>query len=106
MCCCLKTLDLCTVPICGRLELNVTAMDAGSPGGTSYKLVLDFLSYQISVEQEQVEGQNVSFDVSMLNENYQYTGQLFDPNGDLVTIEDSPNSYDCIKFKTIQNVSY
>jgi hypothetical protein len=104
-CCCVKTLNLCNVPVCGVLELNVTAIDAGSPNGTSYKLVLDFLSYQITVEQEQTEGENVSFDVSMLNENYQYAGRLIGPNGDPVSIEDSPNSYDCIKFKTVLNVA-
>lgn len=104
-CCCLKTLNLCNVPVCGTLELDIIAIDAGSPNGATYKLVLDFLNVQITLEQEQTEGQNVKFDVSALNENYQYTGKLFDPNGDLVTIDDSPNSYDCIKFKTIMNVA-
>lgn len=105
-CCCLKILNLCDAPVCGELELPVIAVDFGSPGGTIYKLVLDFLNTQISLEQEQVEGQNVTFDISALNENFQYTGKLYDPNGDLVTIEDSPDSYDCIRFKTKVNVVY
>lgn len=104
-CCCINTLNLCDAPICETLELDVIAIDMGSPNGTNYKLVLDFLNVQITLEQEQTAGENVSFDISALNENYQYVGKLYDPNGDLVTIEDSPNSYDCIKFKTVMNVT-
>lgn len=99
-------MNLCNVPICGVLELDVLAIAAESPSANIYKLVLDFLSYQITIEQVQTEGEKVSFGISMLNENFQYTAQVFDSNGDLVTIDDSPNSYDCIKFKTVQNVVY
>jgi hypothetical protein len=104
-CCCLKTLHLCDVPVCGVLELNVVAIAAESPASTDYSLVLNFLNTTITLIQEQTPGDNVKFDVSMLNENYQYTGQLFDPSGEIVNIEDSPDSYDCIRFKTVMNVA-
>jgi hypothetical protein len=87
------------------LELDVIATAPTESGAeNNYSLVLDYLQTQITLTQEQTEGLNVQFDVSMLNENFQYTGKLYDSNGDLVTIEDSPNSYDCIKFKTVMNV--
>lgn len=106
-CCCIKTLNLCDVSICSVLELDVLATVPDESGAeNNYSLVLDYMQSQVTITQIQVEGLPVQFDVSMLNENFQYTGKLYDANGDLVTIEDSPDSYDCIKFKTIQNVSY
>jgi hypothetical protein len=104
-CCCLKTLHLCDVPVCGVLELNVVAIAAESPASTDYSLVLNFLNTTITLIQEQTPGENVKFDVSMLNENYQYTGQVFDPSGEIVNVESGGESYDCIKFKTVLNVA-
>jgi hypothetical protein len=104
-CCCLNVLNLCNVPVCGILELNAVATDPESPASNDYSLVLDFLGQTVTIIQEQTEGDNIKFDVSMLNENYQYTGQVFDPSGEIVNIEDSPNSYDCIRFKTVLNVA-
>lgn len=104
-CCCVKTLNLCDVPVCSVLELGVLATATNESGAeNNYSLVLDYMQTQITLTQLQVEGLPVQFDVSMLNENFQYTGKLYDANGELVTIEDSPNSFDCIKFKTVMNV--
>lgn len=104
-CCCIKTLNLCNVPVCGVLELDVTATAPESPDANNYTLKLDFLNTQLVLTQEQTEGEAVSFDVSMLNENFQYVGQVFDSSGTLVTIENDAETYDCIKFKTIMNVT-
>jgi hypothetical protein len=104
-CCCLKTLHLCDVPVCGVLELNVVAIAAESPASTDYSLVLDVLGSRITIIQEQTEGENLRFDVSALNESYQYSGQVFDPSGEIVNIESGGESYDCIKFKTVLNVA-
>jgi hypothetical protein len=35
-----------------------------------------------------------------LNENYTYTGQIIDPNGEVVNIEVDGIEYDCIEFST------
>ncbi len=66
---------------------------------------MDYLETSIAIVQAQTAGENIFFNINTLNENYQYTGQIFDGNGDLVTIEDSPDSYDCIKFRTIMKVN-
>jgi ribosome maturation factor RimP len=70
-----------------------------------YTLVLDFMQTQITLSQEQNEGEKVTFDVSMLNENYQYTGKIYDADGNNVAIEKDGVEYDCIKFKTVMNVT-
>lgn len=104
-CCCVKTLNLCSVPVCGVLEIEVAATAAESPLANNYKLVLDYFQTQITLTEEQTEGENIHFDVSGLNENFEYTGQVFDPNGDPVSVTIGEDIYDCIKFKTVMNVS-
>lgn len=94
-CCCLKTLNLCKKPVCGNLVINQASALNGN-----YTLLLDYLETSISVVTYQTAGEDIFFNLSDLNENFQYTGQIFDSSGNLVTIEDSPDSYDCIKFKT------
>lgn len=104
-CCCLKTLNLCNVPVCGSLIINqhATALESGAESGTlnDYDLVLDYLQTQITLTEEQTEGENIHFDISMLNENFEYTGKIYDSNGDPIMIG---VFYDCIKFKTVMNV--
>lgn len=95
-CCCVNTLNLCSVPVCGTLEIKQAATSSGA-----YTLLLDFLDTNVSLIAEQIEGENIAFDVSKLNENFQYTGQLFDSDGNLVSITVGETEYDCIKFKTI-----
>jgi hypothetical protein len=94
-CCCLKTLNLCDVPVCGVLELDIPS------GSGLLKLVLDFMQTQITISQSE----DGSFDISMLNENFQYTGQVRDSDENVIEIEKDGETYDCIKFKTILNVA-
>ncbi len=98
-CCCVRVLNLCKVAVCGSVEFDTIAEAA------IYNLVLDFMQNQITLSQEQTEGERVTFDVSMLNENYQYTGKIYDAEGNNVTIEKDGVEYDCIKFKTVMNVT-
>ncbi len=106
-CCCLKILNLCNVPVCGTLEINQVAPAPESGAQNLYTLVLDYLETTVTLIAEQTEGENIRFDVSSLNENFQYTGQIFDSFGNKVLIGESGGDvYDCIKFKTIiSNVS-
>ena len=105
-CCCIKTLNLCAVPICGILELEKVAEGAsGSGEENEYQLVIDFLQTQITLTEAQIEGEKISFDISALNENYEYIGKIYDASGDQVTITIGDDEYDCIKFKTVMNIS-
>ncbi len=103
-CCCVKTLNLCNTSVCGTLELDkVAVMESG--GDSTYRLVLDFLETEITIEQMQTEGENIFFPVTGLNENFQYTGKVYDGAGQLVEFQDGDQTYDCIKFKTIQGLN-
>lgn len=99
-CCCVKTLNLCNVPVCGVLEIKQAAT-AESGLANIYTLVLDYLETAVSIIAEQVANENIKFDVTSLNENFQYIGQIFDSGGNLVNITLNDIDYDCIKFKTI-----
>jgi hypothetical protein len=94
-------------PVCGYLEIdNVAEGVSGSGEENEYQLVIDFLQTQITLTEVQIEGENIQFDVSALNENFEYIGKIYDANGDLVTITIGEDEFDCIKFKTVVNVSY
>lgn len=104
-CCCVRVLNLCNVPVCGTLQFRQEAEAAESGVANIYTLVLDFLETTVTIQALQTEGENIVFDVSNLNENYQYLGQIFDSAGNLVNIVANEISYDCIKFKTIINLN-
>lgn len=104
-CCCLKTLNLCSKPICGLLILDKIVGESGESGDVLFTLVLDFLETTVTLSQAQTIGENISFDISMLNESFEYTGQIFDNAGNVVKITSGEVDYDCIKFKTVMNVS-
>jgi hypothetical protein len=94
-------------PVCGYLEIEKAAEGvSGSGEENEYQLVIDFLQTQITLTEAQIEGENIQFDISALNENFEYTGKIYDANGDLVTITIGEDEFDCIKFKTVVNVSY
>ena len=94
-------------PVCGYLVIEKAAEGvSGSGEENEYQLVIDFLQTQITLTEAQIEGENIQFDVSALNENFEYTGKIYDANGDLVTITIGEDEFDCIKFKTVVNVSY
>ena len=94
-------------PVCGYLEIEKVAEGvSGSGEENEYQLVIDFLQTQITLTEAQIEGENIQFDISALNENFEYTGKIYDANGDLVTITIGEDEFDCIKFKTVVNVSY
>ena len=94
-------------PVCGYLVVEKAAEGvSGSGEENEYQLVIDFLQTQITLTEAQIEGENIQFDISALNENFEYTGKIYDANGDLVTITIGEDEFDCIKFKTVVNVSY
>ena len=93
-------------PVCGYLEIEKVAEGvSGSGEENEYQLVIDFLQTQITLTEAQIEGENIQFDVSALNENFEYTGKIYDANGDLVTITIGEDEFDCIKFKTVVGIS-
>lgn len=106
-CCCVRVLNLCNVPVCGTLVIRQEATAPESGVANIYTLVLDYLDTLIPITGLQTEGENIVFDISNLNENYQYTGQIFDSAGNKVNIvlESGGEGYDCIKFRTIISIN-
>lgn len=106
-CCCIKTLNLCDAPVCGVLEIEqAVVLESGESGADlDYTLELDYFQSKISITQGQTVGENIQFDISLLNENFQYTGKILDPFGVPVNISSGGEIYDCIKFKTVMNVT-
>ncbi len=101
-CCCASVLNLCNRPVCGILKF-IQGADAPESGSVTniHTLVLDYLETTVTIVQDQIEGAGLFFNISNLNENYQYTGQIFNSKGELVLISVGELTYDCIKFKTI-----
>lgn len=105
-CCCVKTLNLCSKSICGSIEFDVLANGESGESGLPnyYTLVLDYLGTQIRLKQIQESGQKVTFNIGSLNENFEYTGNIYDSEGELVSITSGEDVYDCVKFKTVQGI--
>lgn len=106
-CCCVEILNLCDKPVCGVLTLNKEAgAESGESGDVNnYTLVLDYFQNQITLTEAQTEGENIHFDITSLNENFQFIGKVYDSAGTLVTFTENDIVYDCIKFKTVVNIS-
>lgn len=96
-CCCTNTLGLCDQNICGDgVEFETTASMPGV-----YKMVVQFLNMTFSIEAEFAQDDQLIFPIDQLNENFEFTVEVFDPNGDKVTITKDTVEYDCFKFRTV-----
>ena len=105
-CCCVRVLNLCDVSVCGSLEIDKQATAPMESGVSNiYDIVLDYLQTTITLSQEQTEGDNITFDISALSENFQFKGKIYDADGNLVKITIDGDEYDCVKFKTVMNVA-
>lgn len=97
LCCCTNTLKYCDQNICGDgIDFNAQAQMPGV-----FTMIASFLSAQVVIEQEFTMDEQLIFPIDALNENYEYTVELFDPNGDRIIIQKDSVNYDCFKFKTV-----
>lgn len=105
-CCCTNILQLCNVPVCGAGAVIKTGVNAAVDG--IHKLVLEFLGVEYTVQADIIATEEIIFPAGELNENYHFTGKIFDPAGAQISIiqgeEPDQITYDCIGFKTV--VSY
>ena len=99
-CQCTNTLDFCDQDVCGEIDFDVLAQVEGD-----HTLKLDYLQTKITLTQSFQVEEKIIFPVTSLNENFQYTGELYDPNGVKIVISKNGVEYDCIKFNTVVNVS-
>lgn len=95
-CCCTKTLNFCNQNICGSIDFDISAQITGT-----HSLVTQFFGIQISIDKEFNAGDKLIFPLDGLNEGYQYTVELFDPEGTKILIRKNAIDYDCFKFRTV-----
>lgn len=96
--CCKKTLNLgCRNP-CN--DIYHTGIVANSSTVGVWILELTFGSVSIYYSVDVLDGEEVVFTLTNLNENYTYSGQIIDPNGEIINIEVDGVIYDCIEFST------
>lgn len=96
--CCQKTLNLGCLNACNAIYDTGIVVDFFNEG--VWVLELTFGSVNIYYSREVFANQNVIFEFTNLNENYTYSGQIINPNGDIVNIEIDGIEYDCIEFST------
>lgn len=99
-CCCTKTLYFCKQDICGEIDFDIKALVPGE-----HQLVTYFLNNRVTIKAEFEVGDEIVFPLDGLNENYQYTVELYDPNGSRINIRKDDIDYDCFKFQTVINVA-
>lgn len=96
--CCEKTLNLGCLNACNAIYNTGIVADALTEG--VWVLELTFGSVNIYYSVSVADGETVIFTLTNLNENYTYSGQIIDPNGEIVTLEVDGIEYDCIEFST------
>lgn len=99
-CKCENFLDYCEQDVCGEIDFDVLVQTAGI-----HKLILDYLGNQLTLSSDLGSGDKIVFDISNLNENFQYTGEIYDPSGARVVITKDSVEYDCVRFKTQINIA-
>lgn len=100
LCCCTNTLNFCEQDICGDFDLDIKAQIDGL-----HKLITSFLGIRITLSKEFAVDEEIIFSLDGLNESYEYTAELFDPEGTKIIIRKNLIDYDCFKFRTTINVA-
>lgn len=98
-CCCTNTLDLGCIGTCNEdfLKTGNLATLTGD-----YKLYVEFHSAIYRMFNLIVEGDEIQFPTSNLNESYEYTGYIVDPAGNFISLSANGQEYDCISFRTMR----
>ena len=96
--CCEKSLNLGCFNACNFVYNTGIVVDALTEG--VWVLELTFGSVNVYYSVDVLDGETVIFTLTNLNENYTYSGQIINPNGEVVNIEFNGIEYDCIEFST------
>lgn len=98
-CCCTTTLNFCPQNVCGEIDFDIVAIDSGE-----HILTTEFLGVQIVIKKTFTAGEKIIFPLDLLNENYEYSVNIFDPTGSQILISKNSVEYGCFKFRTIISV--
>jgi hypothetical protein len=96
--CCTNTLNLGCFDACSVIIDTGIVADLTNEG--TWILSLEFGRRTVYYSADIVAGDNVIFTLDSLNESYTYVGQIIDPNGTVISINQGGTDYDCIQFTT------
>jgi len=100
-CCCTRIVKLCDVILCDDLEL---VLPITIPADGEYMLELEFMTSVVQKFADLTEGDSATFDKDDLNENFTYTGQVKDADGEVLSFDVDGVVYDCFEFTTKKKV--
>lgn len=100
-CCCKFVYRLCDLIICDGDSL---VLPIPIPADGEYTLELDFMQTVIEKVATLTAGDNATFDKDELNEQFTYTGQVKNSEGETISFEIEGKTYDCIEFTTKKKV--
>lgn len=100
-CCCTRIFRLCDLIICDGDDL---VLPIPIPADGEYTLELDFMQTMIEKVATLTAGDNATFDKDELNEQFTYTGQVKNSEGETISFEIEGKTYDCIEFTTKKKV--
>jgi hypothetical protein len=93
-------LDLCSIDICGNAGILKLPYTISVPG--DYTASLDFQGVKLQSTVTFEIGETLQFNLTNLNENYCYTGEILDPLGARVLIDSAGTLYGGFSFCTNQ----
>lgn len=95
--CCTNSLLIGCLSNCADLILDIS----GTIAGDIFTLFVDFLGTEKSLQSVILNnGDKPTFNLSDLNENYNFVGTLYKDGAPVVLVDVATNQYDCIKFNT------
>lgn len=100
-CCCTRIYKLCDLILCDGEDL---VLPIEIPADGEYMLELEFMGSVVQKFADQTMGDNATFDKDELNEQFTYTGQVKNEDGETITFEIEGKTYDCIEFTTKKKV--
>lgn len=100
-CCCTRIYRLCDLVICDGSDI---VLPIPIPADGEYTLELDFLGDVIRKTATLSAGDNATFDSFDLNEQFTYTGQVRNSDGQTISFDVDGQTYDCVEFTTKKKV--
>jgi hypothetical protein len=101
-CCCTRVLNFCKRDICGgEINFDILVQTAGE-----HTMRTEFLGSSVKIKKTFEAGEPLVFGITDLNENFFFTVELYDPQGNRVIIRKDGLDYDCFTFQTLLGAEY
>ena len=96
--CCTNSLYIGCIDACGLLIFDISS----TAPNDLFVLELDFLNTKKRISAQPITnaGDKPTFDISELNENFNFMGVLLKNNATVVLVDSNAIEYDCVQFTT------